>query len=210
MPGYIYLPVATQEMLDEAGKFQRSQQTNHKTPYSILHNYESGWGKGFMRSLGLGVLRNVAAEDKLYLLCHGDTMGSSATGARRGAKKDGRHWVGGTLKKYSASRMATVIKDEGLVASFVQLRVYICGSGLVPNGAARSFAQDLAVELGSLGYQHIRVIGYLGEVKTGDGLEVLLADGPRGGGYYPAEDHKVAFGPHGGQVPLAALVDNGI
>lgn len=210
MPGYIFLPVPTQEMLEEAEKFQKSQQTNNKKPYTILHNYESGWRKGFMRSVGLGVLRNVAAEDKLYLVCHGAGMGSRFTGADRGAIKDGREWKGGTMKKYSPSQMAAVIKEEGLTTSFVQLRVYICGSGLVPRGKKNSFAQNLAIELGNLGYQHVRVIGYLGAVKTGDGLEVLLGDGPKGGGYYPAEDHRVAFGPHGGQVPLAALVDNGI
>jgi hypothetical protein len=210
MPGYIFLPVPTQEMLEAAEDFRRSQQANAKTPYTILLNYESGWRKGFMRSLGLGVLRNVAAEDKLYLVCHGAGMGSRFTGADRGAKKVGRNWEGGIMKKYSPSQIATVIKEEGLLTSFIQLRVYICGSGLVPHGATKSFAQDLAIELGTLGYQHIRVIGYLGAVKTGNGLAVLLGDGPQGGGYYPAEDHRVAFGPHGGQVPLAGLVDTGI
>lgn len=210
MPGYIFLPVPTQEMLEAAEDFKQSQTANAKTPYTILHNYESGWRKGFMRGIGLGVLRNVAAQDKLYLVCHGAGMGSRFTGADRGAKKVGRHWEGGTLKKYDPKQIAKVIKDEGLITSFVQLRVYICGSGLVPPKAQQSFAQDLAMELGTLGYSHIRVIGYLGAVKTGNGLEVLLGDGPKGGGYYPAEEHKVAFGPHGGRVPVAALTDDGI
>ena len=214
MPGYIYLPVPTREMFDFAEEFQNAQTAQGKTPYTILHNYESGWRKGFLRAIGRGVLRNVAADDKLYVLSHGPEVGGGRfTGARRGATPPthaGGEWEGGTMKKYSPSQLAEVIKEEGLITSFVHLSLFICGSGLLPRLGGNSFAQNLAAELGSLGYEHIRVVGYLGQVSADGGFGVLLASAPGGAGYYPMEDNQVAFGPHGGRVPIPALIDRGI
>jgi hypothetical protein len=210
MPGYIYLPVPTQEMLNFADQFRDSQNTQGKERYSILHNYESGWRKGFTRAIGLGVLRNVAAKDKLYVISHGATMGSRFTGARRGAEQQGNEWKGGEYKKYSPAQLAQVIHKEGLTTSFVRLYLFICGSGLVPANQAKSFAEGLATELGGLGYGHIRVVGYLGEVSADKGFGVLRSTGPRGGGYYPLNENMVAYGPNGGQVPIPALMDAGV
>lgn len=210
MPGFIYLPVPTQEMLKFAEQFQDSQNAQGKEKYTILHNYESGWRKGFTRAIGLGVLRNVAAKDKLYVICHGATMGSRFTGARRGAVQQGNEWKGGEYKKYSPDQLAQVIQKEGLTTTFVRLYLFVCGSGLVPATQAKSFAEGVAIGLGNLGYSHIRVVGYLGEVSADGGFGVLKSTGPRGGGYYPLNENMVAFGPSGGQVPIPALMDAGV
>src|ERR1700749_3318754 len=85
MAGFIYFPVATEEMIDFAIDWQNGQKARGWVPYPILKNYESGWRKGFVRGIGRGVLRGLSAQDKLFILCHGASEGSSKIGAERGA-----------------------------------------------------------------------------------------------------------------------------
>lgn len=170
MAGYIYLPIPTQEMLNFAADWRQGQTDKGKTPCTVLHNYESGWRKGFMRKVGLGVLRNIAASDKLYVLAHGSSRGSRKIGARRGAQKGldrgVERWTGGTMKAYTPDELAEVIQKEGLLTSFVDLRVFACGSGLVPEGETRAFSEQLCESLVALGYNLIQVTGYAGAVRT--------------------------------------------
>jgi len=168
MAGYIYLPIATEEMQHFARDWQEGQREKGKQPYEVLKNFESGWRKGFVRGIGRGVLRGVTAQDKLYVLCHGAGQGSSFIGASRGAKRsDGpiETWEGGTLKRYSPNELAAVVEKEGLLKSFVDLRLFVCGSGLVPPNQTQSFAERFALAMGGLGYNHLLVKGYLGSVK---------------------------------------------
>ena len=105
------------------------------------------------------------------MLCHGDSaQGGPTIGAYRGAKYNefggpSEKWIGGVDKSYTARQLATVIQREQLIKSFVDLRVFACGSGVVPpTAAARSYAEDLKDALRALGYSHIRVTGYKGLV----------------------------------------------
>jgi|GEM_PF-1798019 len=170
MAGYIYLPVATQEMIDFAKDWQNGQTARGWVPYPILKNYESGWRKGFVRGIGRGVLRGLSAQDKLFILCHGASRGSSKIGAERGAKqvykKGVPEWEGGVMKAYDPDELAVVTEKEGLLKSFVDLRMFACGSALIPATQAKSFAERYALAMGALGYNHLRVTGYLGAVRS--------------------------------------------
>jgi hypothetical protein len=166
MAGYIYLPVPTQEFFEHAKKWTNGLLEKGKVPHKLLYNYEQGWRKGFTRRIGLGVLRNVANTDKLYIICHGAGQGSRKIGGERGGTFDGREWSGGVMKAYTAEQLAKVIESEGLAKSFIDLRVFACGSGLVPpvEGETRSFAEKLKISLVRLGYSRIEVTGYLGSI----------------------------------------------
>ncbi|MGR6838868.1 hypothetical protein ACU5DF_07020 [Aliivibrio wodanis] len=172
MTSYIYIPVATPEMCAFAEDWQQGQIAKGKQPYQILSNCESGILKGIKRKAKLGVLRDVSVSDKVYILAHGHGLGSSAIGARRGAKKELKlgieNWQGGDLKKYTPLDLAEVLKDEGLRTGFQDLRVFACGSANVPpkEGCTSSFAQGLAEALRECGYNSIKVTGYQGMVKT--------------------------------------------
>lgn len=167
MAGYIYIPIPTLEMLEFAQDWQDGQRLKNKEPYQILKNaYDSGWRKGAMRNLGFGALKNVTAVDKVYILAHAAALNCKIV-ANRGATKQGlNNWVGGTPKSYSPQALATVLRNEKLPLTFSDLRVFACGSGIVPADSTVSFAQGLAQALRFLGYAHISVTGYLGNVKT--------------------------------------------
>lgn len=190
MPGYIYLPVPTQEMLDFARDWTEGQRAKGKTPYTVVHNrYVSGLMKGLMRHTGHGVLRNIAATDKLYILAHGAATGSKRIGGWRGMHFDAgtNDWEGGTLKGYTADQMARALEGEGLIKSFVDLRVFACGSGLVPppkSGETQSFAERLRTALRGRGYNHVAVTGYLGSVKPAYDLRSVGID------QFTTEQHK--------------------
>jgi hypothetical protein len=206
MAGYIYIPAPTPEMREFAKDWQDGQRRKGKTPYVILQNYDSGWRKGFLRAIGRGVLRNVQAADKLYILAHGAALGSRFIGAERGAVKQGTNWVGGTLKKYSPDRLAQVMKDEGLKTGFQDLRVFACGSALIKANSAMtiSFAGGLKNALVALGYANIRVTGYQGSVRSSYSVRQVPGQMGQytagehkgveiGGQIYPADTHKVVF-----------------
>jgi len=169
MAGYIYLPVNTEEMRNFAKDWQEGQRDRGKVAYKILKNFESGWRKGFVRDIGRGVLRGLTAQDKLYVLIHGSEHGSSRVGAARGATKSAgpiETWEGGTLKTYTPDQLAAVVEKEGLLKSFVDLRLFVCGSALIPLAQTKSFAERFALSMGALGYNHLQVTGYLGSVKS--------------------------------------------
>jgi hypothetical protein len=213
MAKYIFLPVPTQEMLKFAENWREGQIANGKTPNPILHNYESGWRKGFMRGVGLGVLRNVVATDTVYVLAHGAAKGSRKIGASRGGEKNlvrgVEEWTGGELKGYTPEALASVIQKEGLLSSFVDLRVFACGSGLIPDGESRAYAEGLCEALAALGYALIQVTGYAGSVRSSyanrrDGATGITKGEHRGveidGAIYKSSEFKVVFRPPAGRV----------
>lgn len=209
MAGYIFIPVATPEMLEFAHNWQQGQQEKGKTPYQILHSAESGWQKGARQKLGLGALKCVTAADKVYILAHGAALGSSAIGACRGGEKvaafGSDQWQGGTLKSYTAAALARLLEKEGLAKHNMDVRVFACGSGNTPATATRSFAEELALELRALGYPNgLRVTGYLGSVRSSYSIRQIphqmgsYTPGHHkgveiGGEIFPASTHKVVF-----------------
>jgi hypothetical protein len=170
MAGYIYLPVNTEEMRDFARDWREGQREKGKRPYEVLKNFEEGFGKGLLRGIGLGVLRGLSAQDKLYVVCHGLAEGSNVVAAARGAKKVWNgglsSWKGGTFKIYRPAELAAVMEKEGLLKSFVDLRLFVCGSAVVPDGQAKSFAEKVFDAMKAIGYNHIAVTGYLGTVGS--------------------------------------------
>lgn len=198
---------------------QKEKKDKNKTaytvpvPYTVLYNYEAGWRKGFMRKIGLGVLRNVVANDRLYVLAHGGPQGSRHIAAARGARQVCEmgvfHWEGGVTKSYDPEQLAAVIEAEGLLKSFVDLRIFACGSALVPapvdNEKTRSFAENLLFAMRDLGYHLIQVTGYQGSVRSayaprsvkGNALELTseMHKGVEvGARIYSASDFMVVFG----------------
>jgi hypothetical protein len=215
MAGYIYLPVATEEMMGFARTWQEGQKDKGRVPYEILKNYESGWRKGFVRGIGRGVLRNVVAQDTLYVLCHGAAAGSSKIGAERGGKqvlkKGVPEWEGGVMKAYTPDQLAVVMRDESLLKSFVDLRMFVCGSALIPASQAKSFAERTALSMGALGYTHLRVTGYLGAVRSdftfrtkGNKLTDERHKGVEiGHAIHRASEHTLVFSSQPAQAPPA-------
>ena len=215
MAGYIYIPVPTPEMLEFARAWQEGQlekqngqpEESKKEPYEILRNYESGWRKGAVRKFGFGVLRNVTHNDKVYILAHGATLGSRDIGVNRGATRGNgvNEWVGGMYKGYSPKALANVLKKEGLPEQFQDLRVFACGSAIIPPaGAVLSFAQELALAMRVLGYNQIRVTGYMGNVRPSYAIRQIsgqpgnYTEGPHkgveiGSQIFRASEHKVVF-----------------
>jgi hypothetical protein len=211
MAGYIFIPVPTPEMLEFAQDWDAGRLAKGKQPYTVLRNhFDSGPGKGLARGLGYGVLRNVTSGDKLYILAHGHSLGSTAIGVRRGAKKvivlAKPSWTGGTMKQYGPDELAAVLEKEGLVKSFVDLRVFACGSANVPAapGVTASFAQGLRDAMRALGYNSVRVTGYEGALRTSyaqqhdpDNFGKFTTSEHKGveigGEIFPASTRKIVF-----------------
>jgi hypothetical protein len=168
MAGYIFLPVDTQEMREFAENWQEGQRRNGKSPYTLLCNSSSR----LQRATYGGALRMLTRADKLYVLAHGGEMGSRRIGARRGAQRGGGpvpSWTGGELKTYTPEQLAALMVNEGLPWNIVDVRLFICGSGLGPtvNGVPyRPFAERFRDEMLMRGYSDIRVTGYLGSVRS--------------------------------------------
>ncbi|HBA7004285.1 TPA: hypothetical protein J1184_004831 [Escherichia coli] len=149
-----------------------------KMPYKILKNPRTGLVKTIVRRFS-GALSEVHANDKLYIILHGAEQGSSFIGASRGAiciQQNGtQEWSGGTLKKYSPEEFARHLFKERLTLSFKDLRLFACGSGLIPSkkDVGACFAARLATSMKQLGYSNIQVTGYLGSVTTYYGTRQL-------------------------------------
>jgi hypothetical protein len=218
MAGYIFIPVPTPEMIEfaqswAAGRNAKLANNANKQPYQVLCN-DNG-GKGYRRQNGLGVLRKLATADKLYILAHGHSLGSVAIGAARGAKRrqqpSGKvEWVGGKLKKYSADELAKLLEDEGLGKTFIDLRVYACGSAIAPTppgqhpGTTVAFADGLKNAMKARGYNSISVTGYEGALESGyserheKGASGQWTKEPHKGveiksEWFPAKSHSVVF-----------------
>ncbi len=105
MAGYIFLPVASDEMLEHAQTWIQGQEGNGKQPYQVLHNrYEAGVMKGLQRRVNGGCLEQVQPQDKVYILLHGTGEPDARTvGARR---------ENGGLKAYTPEQLAGVLKGR--------------------------------------------------------------------------------------------------
>lgn len=177
MATYIYVPVATPEMRHVVKQWNDGRAAQGKSPYIVIYNDTSGLGKAIRRSVGRGVLRDLVAGDKIYVLTHGlstaDSGGALVIGNKRGGELQnkfvgGLQVVGGVHKLYTDANFARHIEEEGLSKSFVDLRLFACCAGL---GATHKgnvlapYAQRLRNSLYNRGYQQIRVTGYLGDLS---------------------------------------------
>jgi hypothetical protein len=196
MTEYLFLPVPTAEMTELATEILDAYKKAGNTPPTIVRNYfDSGRGKGVARALGLGCLRAVAASDRLYLLLHGaGEAGSKSVGANRNLVKSHERGLGvwkpgpgaKDLKLYGPADVARVLEAEGLTKSFNDLVLLCCGAGLAGGKDplyAKSIVERVFDAMKALGFNHIKVTGYLGDVRAGAGdsykVEVKEGGGAR-------------------------------
>ncbi|MGO4126862.1 hypothetical protein AB4Z01_20850 [Inquilinus sp. YAF38] len=158
MAGYIFLPVPTEEMLEEARYWTQGQQDKGKIPYEVLHNSSpEGLGKALSRFTSGGCLKGVPADSKVYILLHGaGEPDSRFVGAQR---PDGEY------KKYTPKEMAALLTKEGLTKQIQAVNVYACGSGMAGD-VMLPWAERLKSEMNLLGFRDVRVGGYTADVKT--------------------------------------------
>jgi hypothetical protein len=199
--GYIYIPVPTSEMDAFVTDWNTGRQNKQKALHVVLRPAFRGTMKALRRGLNYGCLSGVPAGAKLYVLAHGNPSGSLTIGAARGATQTGSGaWAGGTMKTYDAAQLAAAIQAEGLAPGFQDLRVFACGSAVVPPGHAQAFADGLKAALVLLGYNAIQVTGYGGAAHTAYiRSEMWTDDQPhktvsaRGKAISRAQDEKVVF-----------------
>jgi GNAT superfamily N-acetyltransferase len=172
-----YLPVGTAEMQAMVAKLNRGRTGKGKAGYTVIACTDSGLVKATRRRFGGGLLRNIAANEKLYVLLHGvwgaehDDDGSTfmGAGARRGARpvvENGlTSWQGGRMRLYTAAGLAAHLRAEGLTRQFVDLRLWICCSGAAMQALGGiSLAEAVRDEMRGRGYAAILVTGYLAEL----------------------------------------------
>jgi hypothetical protein len=141
-----------------------------REPYTVLAAKWTGTRKWLRRIVGLRVLRNVTAADRLYVIAHGyvhpETGAAGKIGAARGATRVpalAPTWEGGTNKMYTATQLAKNLKAEGLPGDFQSLYLFACGTGLDWSENVRSYAYRLKEALRG-DFPHIIVYGYKGDV----------------------------------------------
>ena len=167
----VYVPVADDEVVQNAralwqGKTDKAQAEGRTARIRLIVCTDSGLAKAARRRRGEGLLREVGAADKLYVMAHSfwaeDDDPDGETFAGIGGDRGGR------TRLYDPEILARHLRAEGLTRQFVDLRMFACNSGLAQASlGGLTFAGELARELRALGYASILVTGYLGEVKGG-------------------------------------------
>lgn len=194
MPGYIFLPVPTEQMLEEARYWTQGQEDKGKVPYEVLHNSHSeGLGKAVSRFTSGGCLKGVPADSKLYILLHGaGEPDSRFIGAKRANGED---------KKYTPKEMAALLTKEGLTKQIQAVNVYACGSGMAGTEMP-PWAERLKLEMNLLGFRDIRVGGYTADVKTSYIYRYIAA---LTGAVFSDSTHKGAYDEKiGGEIRASA------
>jgi hypothetical protein len=183
MAHYIFNAIPTDETNELCQQLANS--CRNTAVLTVLRNtYASGVGKGLLRSVGMGALKNVTANDHLYVLMHGTGYGgTSNVGVRRGAEKTWESgkvkWINGNLKKYSVEELARVLDTEGLTKQFVHLHLTTCGSGFTAAETSTAqpedktipwspdpLAKQLKAAMVARGFNAVTVTGYKGNVVT--------------------------------------------
>jgi hypothetical protein len=179
MAKYIFIPIMTPEMASIATKWNNERVAAGKGAYGILSVTDTGIAKSLRRTFGGGQLSGVAAGDTVWVLAHGISTptsgGALAIGNKRGGQLQndfvgGAKVVGGQWKIYRVDELAAVIEKEGLVKTFVDLRLFACEAGLpaTHNGnPLQPFAQRLKNALVGRGYANVVVTGFLGDLVAG-------------------------------------------
>ena len=157
MTGHIWLPVNTPEMKNFAKEMNEGRRASGKPEFKVHVNASAkGKMKAVRRKLGGGCLKGV--QGKLYIIVHGGGKGSASVGASRS----------GILKKYSPNDLAKAAEAEGLGKKIRDVRMYACGSAVAPKGMA-PFGARFAESLRNLGYDNVKVTGYLGSLYAAAG-----------------------------------------
>lgn len=91
------------------------------------------------------------------------------------------------FKKYSSDELANLLVKEGLTRAFVDLRIFSCGSALVPpvDHETKSFAENLLFSMRRLGYSNLRISGYNGSVRSAYSYRQIMSTAD-----YTASQHK--------------------
>jgi len=177
MATFIYIPVATPEMLEIARQWNAGRQVQNRMPYEVIANDTEGGWKAIRRAIGTGLLERVDPGDKLYVLSHGilptGSRGAANVGNKRGGVLEktmlgGLQVIGGTYKLYNDATFARHLEKEGLSKDFVDLRLFCCCSGLEAKhkgNVLSPYALRLRNALANRGYQAVRVTGYLGNLS---------------------------------------------
>ncbi|TDU32183.1 hypothetical protein DFR24_1572 [Panacagrimonas perspica] len=162
MTEYIYLPVPSSEMEQMARDMQKTRLREKANLPFLVHNaHLSGYRKGMAHILGDGCLKKVQGGDTVYLLIHGTGAADSETISAKRILPNGVE----ERKRYTPKEIAHTLEKEGLTKSLVDLKLLVCGAGLV--GTKSSMGQRIFEALKKRGYGRIRVTAYLGNVKVG-------------------------------------------
>ena len=160
MDGFIFLPVPTLAAQAMAQGWREGQLRKDKQPYQIvMSSFQAGRLKGVARAIGLGCLRKVRPENKLYVMTHGMVYSTASLAPTfLGEARDS-----GGQKKYTPEALASVLKAEGLTSGIREVNLFSCGTG-VDTGAG-SWATRFKAEMRMLGYSVVQVVGYHGDVR---------------------------------------------
>ncbi len=193
MANYIYLPVNSIEMKNFA--------TNSMVPLEVqfdnilVNKVTAGVGKAMYRWINK-CLKQVQANDKLYIFLHGAGVAdSSFVGAKRSRFRNNQvlkwergleKYEGGQLKKYTPKELASTLRKEGLRSSVTEIHLLTCGSGF--SGEKDSWAKRLKDAL-SKHCNNLEVTGYEGFVAVSpDNLTIQV-----GSEFHPLEDKAVTY-----------------
>lgn len=170
MANYIYLPVNSAEMRE----FADNVKDQLKVPATniLANKVSSGVGKAMYRWIDKCV-KNVGANDSLYIILHGSGVADSKkVGAERniGNNKQTKvhvrgvpEWTGGKYKTYEPTHLASTLKKEGLTTLVTDIHLLTCGSGL--EGKMKSWAERLKDALKNH-CKNLTVTGYKGNISV--------------------------------------------
>lgn len=126
MPKFLYVPVA------------------RDTSDGFLRNPAEGWKDYVARYFNEG-LKDVGADDKLYIVGHGTLAGTS-------------------LQTLSAATLFAYLKTEKLPTDHKKFYLFSCYSGVKMPGAGKSFAEAFTFAIRDY-YKSATVIGFIGAVQ---------------------------------------------
>jgi hypothetical protein len=180
---YIFLPIPTAEQTTIANQIVSNCKSQGSEVPTILRNvFDYGIGKGLARAFGGGCLRKLTSSDELWFLTHGTgAAGARTCGAERNLvkDKDGQYVTKTNVKFYQKSTVwkaytpplvAKLLLNEGLPKGFKNLHMLNCGGGLRGSDnteVSLPYAERVQKALKLLGYNKVKVTGYLGDIRAG-------------------------------------------
>ena len=103
-----------------------------------LKNFEEGFRRFLARyRSGVATALSVGAGQTLYGCSHGSQRRETLTSAGQRCLHGTAFKMEAWTKVYNPDQLAEVMEKEGLLKSFVDLRLFVCGSAVVP-GARRA------------------------------------------------------------------------
>src|SRR4051812_48407305 len=136
MTRYFYLPRSDAELRGMVREWNQSRQ-NLKNSQDYVVVRHASIGKP---------LKRVTQADRLYVFGHGN-MGQG---------------IGPTGRGLTARQLAKRIKADGLSKAHPEIRLFACNTAVQMQKELQPYAERFAAEMARIGYQHIRVVGYIG------------------------------------------------